>query len=282
MLTSNSVDYFSDKLSGTYGHLPRLAALTTLIRYPTPVASNMDGTTEPLLAVIGNPIAGNPSQFALERAISSLGLDWRVLSFDVPPDDIAAALDGFAVTGICGVLIDLSVKEAASKWYAKRIGSDGTAVDCLVRGEDGQFIGFDERYLWIKEQLVSKTEGGRVCFGHCGANSTWDLDLLGVEKISDSVKPETIEAAQAILVVDDLTGPPELEIDEWPENDGSSVVIDLSTCHPMQDSISDLGYQLLTESDLFVGILQRAVEKWSAQKVDPVVIRDAVEEYLGV
>ena len=59
-------------------------------------------------------------------------------------------------------------------------------------------------------------------------------------------------------------------------------MIDLSTCHPLQDSISELGYQLLTDSDLFVGVLKRAVEKWSAKQVDPTVIRDAVEEYLGV
>ena len=242
----------------------------------------MDGTTEPLLAVIGNPIAGNPSQFALERAIASLGLDWRVLSFDVPPDDIAAALNGFEVTGICGVLIDPSVKQAASKWYAERLGSEEVAIDCLVRGEDGQFIGYDERHLWVTERLASKTDGDKLCFGNCGADSSWDVDLLGVEKVSGNVKPETIEAARAILVLDDLSGPPELELDEWPENDGSSVVIDLSTCHPLQDSIRELGYQILTESDLLVGVLKRAVEKWSAKQVDPTVIRDAVEEYLGV
>lgn len=242
----------------------------------------MDGTTEPLLAVIGNPIAGNPSQFALERAIASLGLDWRVLSFDVPPEDIAAALNGFAVTGICGVLLDSSVKEAASKWYAERIGSEGGAIDCLVRGEDGQFTGGDERSVWVQDQLALKTEGDKLCFGNCGANSPWDAKLLGVEKVSGNVKSEMIEAAQAILVLDDLSGPPELELDEWPENDGSSVVIDLSTSHPLQDSISELGYQVLTESDLLVGVLQRAVEKWSAQRVDATVIRDAVEEYLGV
>ena len=242
----------------------------------------MDGTTEPLLAVIGNPIAGNPSQFALERAIASLGLDWRVLSFDVPPDDIAAALNGFAVTGIRGVLIDPSVREAASQWYAERIGSPVAAIDCLARGEDGQFIGFDERFLWVKEQLATKTEGTRCCFGNCGENSPWDAELLGVEKVSGNVKPETIEASRVILLVDDLSGPPELELDEWPENDGSSVVIDLSTSHPLQDSISDLGYQLLTESDLLIGILESALKKWSARQVDPNVIRDAVEEYLGV
>jgi len=101
----------------------------------------MDGTTEPLLTVIGNPIAGNPSQFALERAIGALRLDWRVLSFDVPPENIAAALNGFSVTGISGVLIDPSVRQAASAWYAEQIGIEGVAIDCLDRGENGRFTG---------------------------------------------------------------------------------------------------------------------------------------------
>ena len=242
----------------------------------------MDGTTEPLLTVIGNPIAGNPSQFALERAIASLGFDWRVLSFDVPPCDIAAALNGFAVTGISGVLIDPTVKEAASTWYAEQFGFEGVAIDCLVRGDDGRFLGSDERLLWVEEQLASEAGGGNLCFGNCGPSSSWNVKSLGVAKVSGNVKPEAIEAAQAILVVDDLSGPPELELDEWPADDGSTVVIDLSHCHPQQDSIKELGYQLLTQSDLQIGVLQRAVEKWSARLVDAAVIRDAVEEYLGV
>jgi hypothetical protein len=242
----------------------------------------MQGTTEPLLTVIGNPIAGNPSQFALERAIAALGLDWRVLSFDVSPNDIAAALNGFAVTGICGVLIDPSVRQAASAWYAQQSGCEGAEIDCLVRGEEGRFAGSDERLLWVVEQLAFRDEGKRLCFGNCGENSSWDTKSLGVEKVSGNVKSETIEAAQAILVLDDLSGPPELELDEWPANDGSTVVIDLSNCHPLQSRIKELGYQVLTDFDLQIGVLKRAVQKWSARQVDAAVIRDAVEEYLGV
>jgi len=242
----------------------------------------MDGTTEPLLTVIGNPIAGNPSQFALERAIAALGLDWRVLSFDVSPDDIDAALNGFAVTGICGVLIDPSVRQAASAWYAQQSGCEVGVIDCLVRDEDGRFTGSDERLLWVEEQLASRDVGNKLCFGNCGKNSSWDTRSLGVEKVSGNVKSETIEAAQAILVLDDLSGPPELELDEWPASDGSTVVIDLSSCHSLQSRIKELGYQVLTDFDLQIGVLKRAVQKWSAREVDVAVIRDAVEEYLGV
>ncbi len=242
----------------------------------------MDGTTEPLLAVVGHPIAGNPSQFALERAVSSLGLDWRILSFDVPPCDIPAALNGFAVTGIAGVLVDRNVCEAASAWYVEKTGFEGLFIDCLVRGEEGQFVGSDERRSWLLDRLNEKESGTRLCFGNCGPQTEWDSKALGTEKIAGNVKPDTIEAASVILVVDDLSGPPELEIDEWPENDGSTVVIELSTRHPLQNRIKEMGYRVLSESDLQIGVLQRSVDKWSRQRVDPSVIRDAVEEYLGV
>lgn len=80
---------------------------------------NTDGTTEPIIAIIGHPIAGNPSQLAIERSLLSLGMEWRVLSFDVQPQDVAKALDGFAVTGIAGVMIAPTLQQAAGQWFAQ-------------------------------------------------------------------------------------------------------------------------------------------------------------------
>lgn len=80
---------------------------------------NTDGTTEPIIAIIGHPIAGNPSQLAIERSLLSLGMEWRVLSFDVQPRDVAKALDGFAVTGIAGVMIAPTLQQAAGQWFAQ-------------------------------------------------------------------------------------------------------------------------------------------------------------------
>jgi hypothetical protein len=152
----------------------------------------MDGTTEPVVAVIGHPIAGNPSQFALERALSAMELEWRVLSFDVEPDKIAVALDGIEVLGICGVLIDSTLSQAASHWYRQHhrrdaVGEDaggddaggkanptgeadggrsdsaaadgdadgGLRIDCLVRGDDMRMHGHHEQRDWIAEAIAS-------------------------------------------------------------------------------------------------------------------------------
>ena len=60
----------------------------------------MDGITEPVVLILGHPIAGNPSQFALERAFDSMQLQWRVLSCDVSPERIGAAIVGAEVLGL--------------------------------------------------------------------------------------------------------------------------------------------------------------------------------------
>ncbi len=76
----------------------------------------MDRTTEPVIAVLGHPIAGNATQFALERAFATMQIDWRVLSFDVEPSKLHLALDGLDVLGVEGVLIDPSLSDAAKLW----------------------------------------------------------------------------------------------------------------------------------------------------------------------
>ena len=242
----------------------------------------MDDTTEPLIVVIGHPIAGNPSQFAMEKALRSLGLDWRVLSFDVLPENIAAALEGFAATGITGVLIDRSVVEPATEWYARKTDVDPDPVDCLTLGKDRLFVGTNERLNWVLDQITTLPREKCFCFGNCAPGAEWSAKLLGAERIAGNVSAKQIESADAILLVDDLSGAPELELDEWPKNDGSTVVIDLTSGHPKQSRISQLGYRVLTKTDHQIGVLERVLVRWTAHKPTGDVIRDAVEEYLGV
>ncbi|MEM6980344.1 MAG: hypothetical protein AAF539_11820 [Planctomycetota bacterium] len=74
----------------------------------------MDATTEPIIAVIGDPIGGNPTQFALETALHHQGIDARVLSFQIPESRIAMAVDGMAALGFRGVWVDRSLNKAVT------------------------------------------------------------------------------------------------------------------------------------------------------------------------
>lgn len=93
----------------------------------------MDGFTESIVIVLGHPVGGNPSQFAIEKGLASIDLDWRVLSLDVEPADLPAAIEGFRVTGIHAV------------WLDSELAEDG--IDGYVRTED-QWQPFEVRDAW--------------------------------------------------------------------------------------------------------------------------------------
>jgi hypothetical protein len=75
----------------------------------------MDGTTEPILAIIGHPIAGNPTQFALESGFATAQMDCRVLSIDLAQDKVAAAIAGMDAMGFQGVWVTPACQAAVAK-----------------------------------------------------------------------------------------------------------------------------------------------------------------------
>ncbi len=243
----------------------------------------MDGTTEPIVVVIGHPIAGNPAQFATERALRSLRLDWRVLSFDVQPSDVAAALEGFAVTGINGVIIDRSLAGEAKQWYSQRTGSDSSStIDCLSRDGELRFVGEFEQKLWVDEQIARHDGQNRVWIGDCDSHAAASSE--GFQQYA-TTPPEIIELvgqADVIVINRAASNPLELDAEDWPVNDGSTLVIDLTEGHEELPSIRELGYRVIGENEQRIGMLQRCLNRWTGQMPSTEVIYDAIEEYLGV
>ena len=41
-----------------------------------------------IVAVFGQPVAGNPTQYMMEKAFAQVGLDWRYLTLEVAPEAI--------------------------------------------------------------------------------------------------------------------------------------------------------------------------------------------------
>jgi shikimate dehydrogenase len=57
---------------------------------------------QPLLALLACPVGGNPTQYLVERAFARGGLDWRYLSFEVPPESLDGAVRGLRALGFRG------------------------------------------------------------------------------------------------------------------------------------------------------------------------------------
>jgi shikimate dehydrogenase len=54
---------------------------------------------------MGDPIAGNPTQYMLEKAFAVADLDWRFLTFEVSSQDFEAALRGARIFDFQGVML---------------------------------------------------------------------------------------------------------------------------------------------------------------------------------
>ncbi len=263
----------------------------------------MDAPTQSIIVVIANPIAGNPSQFALERALKSMDLDWRVVSFDVAPEDVPAALEGFAVTGIAGVLIDPSLQQEVATWYRDSPDHDDSpdhehterelqTIDCLFRGDDGKFVGINQQRDWLKDRIeqvaIEDPEvAERIWLGESLDESVVTVEQFPAEATAVPANVEILKNAKWIALTDGPNGPVELEVDDWPENDGSTNVIDLCggdfmAGHPDLKRISDLGYHTINCCDRKIGMLQKCLNQWTGSEPSSEVLQDAIEEYLGV
>jgi hypothetical protein len=88
---------------------------------------------------MGQPVAGNPTQFMMERAFEAAGLDWRYLTLEVAPEHLAAAVQGMKAMGFRGGNFTIPHKIAVIPYLdglssaAELIG----AVNCVHLEERG-------------------------------------------------------------------------------------------------------------------------------------------------
>lgn len=242
----------------------------------------IDGTTEPILVVIGNPIAGNPAQFALERSLRSLKLDWRVLSFDVTPENVHAAIGGFAVTGIAGVLVARELAGQAGSWKTPSASADGRAVDCFFRDEEKEFSGEDQTQIWLNAQIDKFKAGRSIWLGSDQTDAP--IQATAFEHFSAEVHDlATLITESSVIVLNvDSAAETELDREDWPEDDGRTLVIDLGVSPELSANFRNRGYLVIGEDEFRVGSLQLCIARWTGQTPSDDVVIDAIEEYLSV
>jgi len=96
-----------------------------------------------IVALFGQPVAENPTQYMHERAFEALGLNWRYVTLEVPPANLADAVLGMRAMGFAGANCTIPHKIAvmphldAITATANKIG----AVNTIVRQPDGSLLG---------------------------------------------------------------------------------------------------------------------------------------------
>ncbi len=264
----------------------------------------MDCTTEPVIAVIDHPIAGNPTQFALERALNAMELEIRVLSFQVDPAQLGAALNGLEALGFRGVAVGETLAELSAQWAAMRSNDEAivpNAVDCfhIAQRDEGdgtdssqqtpEFVGTNCRQAFLEKTIVDHfATRGRSTEKTLLVGSETEFDAgdsihLGTTTRMRSA-PDGTDLADADLII---IGDPHFDLfgaeANWPKNDSSALVVDLTdTGHPGIDLIENQGYRCININQRRAGTLLQSLENWSGRSCSADVIVDAIEEYLAI
>ena len=272
-------------------------------------------SVQPVLALLGLPVAGNPTQFMLERAFAHHQLDWRYLSLEVRPEDLGAAVQGMRVMGFRGgnctephkqtilPLLDRLTQQA--EWT-------GT-VNCLLRDESG-LVGDNTEGRALVQSLRRRVDpaGNRVVLlgaGRMARAIAVELALAKAGEIvvvnrSEKAGREVVELlgrlqtpALAVTWQGDYVLPAETQVlvhaTSIPGDDplalcldelaSEAVVADVAFNPPRTWLLGEAARRGLPTIDgLEVFIEQAAIDfrLWTGVEPERTVLREAVEEYL--
>ncbi len=95
-----------------------------------------------LVGVFGHPVAENPTIVMQEAAFKAAGLNWRYLTIEVYPQDLAAAMNGLRAMNMQGINLTIPHKVEVLN-YLDRVAPDAALIGAVntVRREGELLIG---------------------------------------------------------------------------------------------------------------------------------------------
>ncbi|MFN0197856.1 MAG: shikimate dehydrogenase [Planctomycetaceae bacterium] len=143
-----------------------------------------------LVCVFGQPVAENPTQYMIEAAFRHHHHDWRYLTIEVAPADLAAAVKGLRAMNFRGGNLTIPHKVAVIQYLDRTTDAAGLmgAVNCIIR-QGNELIGENTDGKGFVQSLreVADPKGKRVVmFGAGGAARAIgvELGLAGVSQIT--------------------------------------------------------------------------------------------------
>ena len=161
-----------------------------------------------LVGCFGQPVAENPTQAMVEAAFRHHGLDWRYLTIEVAPADLAAAVAGTRAMGFRGFNCTIPHKLAVIP-HLDGLGDSAAlmgAVNCVVV-RDGRLIGENtdgKGFVAGVRRLEDPAGKSMVLLGAGGAARAIavEMALVGVREVTVVSR----NAAQGQALVDLLKG----------------------------------------------------------------------------
>ena len=267
----------------------------------------MDKTTQTVLCCIGESVAGEPTQFVMQRAFSSRELDWQVLTVQVSLEELPDALAGaqamkFAALRIYGnydraVLEHLNVSNSpdfvGTVTSAKRTSNGWEAWHATgfgILGAAEQIFPLDDSHCLIAEDnLVSRsflaalltsrkkcqlTFGSSFPLDEAAQNLVSELQANGCN-IETSFELDALDF-QNMLVLGEASEACDLSSFEQLAESQLLVVGDVE--HASAWGIQDRT-KVLSQLEIMSYSHAYDFERWTGDSTDVSLFRDAIEEY---
>jgi shikimate dehydrogenase len=150
-----------------------------------------DLSLQPILALLGQPVAGNPTQYMMEKAFAHHGLDCRYLSLLVAPEDLAEAVGGIRAMGFRGGNCAAPHKQAIVAHLDRLMPAADLSgvVNCIWR-EGRQLIGENTEGKGLVESLRRRIDPAQK-----------KVVLLGAGKVARAIAAELAMAGAAEVIV---------------------------------------------------------------------------------
>jgi shikimate dehydrogenase len=272
------------------------------------------------VAVFGQPVSGNPTQYMMEKAFLSMELDWRYLTIEVAPDDLADAIRGMRAMGFRGCNLTIPHKVAVIK-HLDRTSESATlmgAVNCVNR-VDNELVGENtdgKGFVQSLRELTNPAGKNVVLLGAGGAARAIavEVGLAGAAQITvvnrgedrgrdlvDLINHGVHVPSEFVAWHGDYQVPPNTDVVINATSIGlgdadarvplaiasleaDMVVADVIFNPPETRLIRDAhsrGCQTLDGLGMLVNQAVIALEIWSGRRCESEVMREALEEFLG-
>lgn len=280
-----------------------------------------DSPIQDIVCCMGQPVAGNPTQFMMERVFAAADLDWRCLTLEITPENLADAVKGLRAMGFRGGSLALPHKTAAVEHLdeltetAELVG----AVNC-IRRDGARLIGENTDGKGFVQSLRQATnpEGKKaVIFGAGGTARAIAVEIgkTGVSQLT--IVNRTAERGQALVDLlnervevsaefvhlsgdfaldeeteivmnatsigsDDEDAQVPLVVDSLkPEMIVADVILYPAETRLIRDAAAR-GCTTVDGLGMFVNHSVIAFKLWTGVDPDAVVMREALEEYLEI
>ena len=275
-----------------------------------------------VVSCMGQPVAGNPTEFMFERAFAAAGLDWRYVTFEVPEAGLEAAVAGMRAMGFRGgnFTIPHKVKVIEHLDGLSTAAELMGAVNC-VNATNGQLIGENtdgKGFVASLKELVDPKDARVVILGAGGAARAISVEL-GLEGVAEIVVVNrTASRGQELVdLISDRVGIP-CRLESSAERDyaidtGTEIVINATSIglgdaearvpldvetleasmvvadvvfNPPQTRLlrdaAERGCRVLDGLGMLVNQAVIGYRIWTGVDPDATVMREALEEYLGL